>query len=180
MDPRCQGLLGSHKYTALSVYIVKASWAHISRPLSHVRLVKTCLGNRFICSVKDYTTLVSFLLSNLHSTVNLEWLSTTVATTLLCEAMIKSPSQCPGTARSSISGGRSRIEMASIIWPLVDNWCDFACRNIRFVRRGFLSFSRNKPSVCINSDLYIVSFQRHICFPSTAFFLSHTDIFSGD
>mmetsp|Transcript_32018 Transcript_32018/g.41215 ORF Transcript_32018/g.41215 Transcript_32018/m.41215 type:complete len:96 (-) Transcript_32018:806-1093(-) len=43
--------------------------------------------------------------------------STSVAMKLLLDPAIKSPSQCPGTARSSTSAGRSRIETALLNFP---------------------------------------------------------------
>jgi hypothetical protein len=43
--------------------------------------------------------------------------STKVAIKLLPEPAIKSPSQCPGTARSSTSAGLSRIDIASLNLP---------------------------------------------------------------
>src|SRR5574343_176017 len=70
--------------------------------------------------------------------------------------------------------------MASTIWPLADTLCDFACRNMRLVLKCFLSSSRNKPLVCINRDLYMVSCDTHICFPSHDVFFNEPAICSGD
>src|SRR5215204_5003673 len=69
-------------------------------------------GNRYIAS----------RLSAMGHTVigiitNRELPSTRVATWVLREPAKRSPSQCPGSARSSASGGRSRMEMASLICP---------------------------------------------------------------
>ena len=71
---------------------------------------------------------------------------------VLAEPAIRSPSQWPGTARSSTSAGRSRIETASVIpprpWPFV-----LACserRIVRRVRRCAVSSLRSTPRAWMN------------------------------
>ena len=56
---------------------------------------------------------------------------------VLFEPLSKSPSQCPGTARSSASAGRSWIDTASMICP---RGCPFAdAFFIDGVKRGLIS-----------------------------------------
>jgi hypothetical protein len=53
----------------------------------------------------------------------------------------RSPSQCPGTARSSFSAGRSLIMTMSRIWPFVDlglPWGRLVARPVRRQRHNSL------------------------------------------
>jgi hypothetical protein len=86
-----------------------------------------------ICSLRAQTTLSLSLPPTRTSITNRELPSTRVATWVLREPAKRSTSQCPGTALSSASGGRSRMETASLICPrgcpLVEAW-----RPLRIIR----------------------------------------------
>jgi hypothetical protein len=78
--------------------------------------------------------------------------STTVPIADLSVPMIRSPSQCPGTARSSTSAGRSLIITSGVTWPPV-RWRarDRGTRNARPVRRQATSSRLSAPRLCTNS-----------------------------
>ena len=64
-DPRCQGLLGSQKYTCMSVARVNRLWFDISDPLSQVSDLYSSLGRFLDCSISAWMTVSVFLLSTL-------------------------------------------------------------------------------------------------------------------
>jgi hypothetical protein len=92
--------------------MVNNSCFAISCPRSQVNDRRSDAGSRRICFVRAATTVSVSLFGTLTSAVKREWRSTRVTMWLFFEPLIRSPSQCPGTARSSTSAGRSRIDTA--------------------------------------------------------------------
>src|SRR5215813_9707562 len=115
--PRCQGLRGSQKYTCTLVATVKFLWSAISLPRSQVKERRSSCGSLRTCLPSAATTLAVSLLGTLRSITKRVWRSTSVAMWVLFAPERRSPSQWPGTARSSASAGRSRMEAASTICP---------------------------------------------------------------
>src|SRR4029077_12156884 len=74
-------------------------------------------GSLLMCLASAATTVVVSLRGILMSIVKRVLRSTRVAMCVSFAPVRRSPSQCPGTARSSISAGRSRIETISRICP---------------------------------------------------------------
>src|ERR1700758_4206055 len=70
-----------------------------------------------MCLASAATTVVVSLRGILTSIVKRVLRSTRVAMCVSFAPVRRSPSQCPGTARSSISAGRSRMETISRIRP---------------------------------------------------------------
>src|SRR5690606_6713709 len=91
-----------------------------SEPRSHVNDCRNTEGSRFTSLVSARMTVFVSFPSTFTSTVKRDRRSTSVAIWVLPEPDIRSPSQCPGIALSSTSGGRSLIETASIIRPLAN------------------------------------------------------------
>ena len=87
----------------------------------HATIPRQCrrsdAGSFVICLLSAETTLVVSLPGIFTSMTKRERRSTSVAMCELRAPARRSPSQCPGTARSSTSAGRSRIETASMIAP---------------------------------------------------------------
>ena len=77
-------------------------------------LLRSAAGSRFICRVKLSRTASAPLPFILHRTTKRVLRSTKVPTEERLKApLIKSPSQCPGTSRASISSGRLIIRNVS-------------------------------------------------------------------
>ena len=78
--------------------------------------------------------------------------STSVAICVFFKPEIKSPSQWPGAARSSTSGGRSDMDTASIIWqrgcPTVVHV--FPLRMVRLLRRREINSRFKTPRPWMN------------------------------
>ncbi len=94
---------------------------HLRAPIPAVKVPFMVSGGsrRWMGLLKAPTTTLSVSLPATPRTsiTNRELRSSRVATWVLRAPMMRSPSQCPGTARSSALGGRSRIDTASLILP---------------------------------------------------------------
>src|SRR5262249_45012153 len=105
------------KWTCTLVALVKFLWAAISLPRSQVKERRSSCGSLRTCLPSAATKVAVSLLGTLRSITKRVWRSTSVAMWVLFAPERRSPSQWPGTARSSASAGRSRIEAASTICP---------------------------------------------------------------
>ena len=121
LEPRCQGLCGSQKYTAILVFWVSCLCSAISLPWSYVMLWRMGWAMPSSLSVKAYMTLTALAGWNSGSLTSMSKRlvrSTKVPTALALPApLMRSPSQCPGNWRASISGGRIWMLSMSEIWP---------------------------------------------------------------
>lgn len=95
---------------------VKCLCAAISMPQSHVKERRRVTGKRRTCGIRAFTTLAVSFPATLTKRVKRDCRSTSVAMWVLFDPVIKSPSQCPGTARSFTSAGRSHMKTPSIIY----------------------------------------------------------------
>nr|KEP23651.1 hypothetical protein DA06_06330 [Georgenia sp. SUBG003] len=115
LEPRCQGLCGSQKYTGRSVAKVISAWRAISRPWSQVSERRSCSGRvRMALTIASLTATAPCPSGRCSSITNRVVRSTRVPIAEpLAVPVIRSPSQCPGTARSAASAGRSEISTMS-------------------------------------------------------------------
>ena len=134
----------SLRETFTFVAIVNLLCCAISVPRSQVRVWRNSIGRVRTCLESAVATVVASLPSTFTSLVNRVWRSTRVAMWLLFDPLMRSPSQCPGTARSSTSAGRSRIEIASTIRPRdCSAVVDVRARRIKRLERRCRSSSRS-------------------------------------
>ena len=107
-------------------------------------------GGGALLSLSAETTLLVSLPFTFTSITKRECRSTSVAMWELLLPVIRSPSQCPGTARSSTSAGRSRIDTASMIPPRGIAVASFEWRIRRRVRRCARSSFLSRPRAWMN------------------------------
>ena len=109
-------------------------------PWSQVRDRTNCAGSRTMVLATHPATCSEVRFSILRSIPMRVVRSTKVATALLPPSpMIRSPSQCPGTARSPTSAGRSEMFAIPTIWFIahaVADWCRFNGTGTVFIDPG--------------------------------------------
>lgn len=96
---------------------VNSGWLASSMPRSQVSDRRKVTGNLRTAWIKAATTVSVRLSATLTTMTKRDCRSTSVAMQLPRAPSTRSPSQWPGTARSSASAGRCRIETASTISP---------------------------------------------------------------
>ena len=112
MLPLCQGQYGSQKNTLTSVATVNLACWVSSDPRSQVSDRRKATGSSRTAFISASTTTSVRFSRNLTRTTNRDCRSTSVAMKVPREPSTRSPSQCPGTARSSASAGLSRMGTA--------------------------------------------------------------------
>ena len=129
--PRCQGLWGSQKYTSRSVASVRRLWSASPRPgprsatcavpAADAALVSRARPRRWRCPCSQPWRGVG---SGTGARPGLRH---------SCSGADQVAFPVAGMARSSTAAGRSRIEIASLIWPSPSHF-KLACRERRIAR----------------------------------------------